>query len=636
MRTVRQFIVWSRWKSRIRWRQLWGNVKIFNIGNGRNFWYVLVFGRGFGIVFMFMLGFGIAFICSKIGLSQDFAWAAVFVMPLIDGIADGTKVGGALSAAGEEKWLLGVTNISKTKYLLFLWMDRFIWNTGNRILASISIVFGVDVLYRLNLIHVFAAYSLSFLAGVLLSLLMTMAWYIRANSEVTNFPLQVFVRLLASGLLCFIAVEAGLYISRHLLLLARMGYFKFAMHVAIQIPKHIMLTKLVWLLPVALADLLVHGLFPLGLFVVPLYFMIFIAAAIVLIRAASKVDQSPYDHSPNSSVRKILHVLSARVSFPIGRHIPRGYFVAMVRSASAKSYFVSLASSFLWPLTILCVIVSLALPTMLSVQIVPMVLLSCLLFLCTLTVRSAFRLLGSRLSFDAEGGMTQYLLLHGMDAKRLYDMKMTAFRLLSWPVLISMTLIYLLPLQLSTGLKTDFFLVAALYFWLQSEFVLLPSLLTPHFERATWATAFFDQRVLGQAVRRMVNLPLSISITLVVYDIGMRSPLNSHVMLLVVVASGIPIYFMLRMLKRMRLASFSEEEIFLSREVIMGSGFWKGQMGVVSSAIVVLLAVSVFLLTRQYVLGLGSFLLLRALISLFILNSYRRSVIALDHVSLSS
>ena len=114
---MKKFIIWTKWKTKVRWRQLWGNLRLFNVSLERRAWVFLLLGRMIGIVAMFILGGAISYACWHFHVPREGAWSVVLLFPLIDGYSDGRGFKGFMSSANEERWLFKVDPFVKTRFL---------------------------------------------------------------------------------------------------------------------------------------------------------------------------------------------------------------------------------------------------------------------------------------------------------------------------------------------------------------------------------------------------------------------------------------------------------------------------------------------------------------------------------------
>ncbi|WP_427392303.1 hypothetical protein ACPVTF_14980 [Geobacillus icigianus] len=111
---------WMFWKAKIRWKQIWGNYKLFNLPNPYIASIFSFVPRILGVLITLILGFVIGYTYSHfLQFDAYYLWIIIFLLFLFDGVSDGLKTGKWISNTKEEDWLLTSCSLGNIEYLLF-------------------------------------------------------------------------------------------------------------------------------------------------------------------------------------------------------------------------------------------------------------------------------------------------------------------------------------------------------------------------------------------------------------------------------------------------------------------------------------------------------------------------------------
>jgi len=625
---LRQFVIWTKWKSKIRWRQVWSNFKIFNVEDGMNVWLVLAMGRVLGIVFMFVLGFAISYTCKKLAISQIVPWGITLLFPLIDGLSDGRSFATFISSAQEERWLLVSTHLTGRQYFTFLWLDQYLWNHSNRFFASISLVVGVYSLFPIRLWTLVLAWCMALLFGAILSFLSATSLYHRIQTGKVHSSIRMLGRVVVTALCCYFFWYMAQPIYNYIQLAIRVGLSHAVQPWATSLANHLSNDQFLWFLPVALVHLAIHGPSTGAIVDIVTYFLIAMILVIVQLWML-KMSAEPLEKQSLIGTRflqsmlDIIGSLDRRLRNPVYR-----WYMAAINSSPVLSLYVtSNIYSWIWVVIVFYIGSFHLLYNQFSYSTTFLIEQTILLFITSFVLQDSQKYLQRILAFDADARQTQYYILHGKEPDDIYDLKKHWLLLFVLPRYLLSILICTVFTDFSLTDKIMLFLTTSFLFLIQVEFLLLPTLLAPHFERSGIAGTiqFPDQQILSRAVRHVLNTPLSLSLLLLMTAWRDHKSVSTWFVESLMIVVGILVYYGLRSMSRKRWSEFSVEEIVLSREARVALKFWGQQtnfiFGVAGFALLALLSIAV----RQYVLGVAAFFLFRVAMNVFVLNTYQRS-----------
>ncbi|MFT8872946.1 MAG: hypothetical protein ABF868_11790, partial [Sporolactobacillus sp.] len=176
--TFQKLKCWMFWKSKIRWKQIWGNYQLFNLPNPYIASVLSIIPRLIGILVTFSLGFVVAYGYKRyLNLPSVYLWTSIFILFLTDGISDGLKTGKWISNTTEEDWLLTSCSLGNIEYLLFLWIDESIWNLNNRLLSTLALFFGALIAMPEQINNFLVSIIMLFILNGLITLLFTTFQY---------------------------------------------------------------------------------------------------------------------------------------------------------------------------------------------------------------------------------------------------------------------------------------------------------------------------------------------------------------------------------------------------------------------------------------------------------------------------
>jgi len=554
MKFVLTFVIWWRWRSKIRWRYLWEHVgSLYRLGS-LSIGQMIVVGRSVGILFMFTIGFALAFLVHQSHLGSGMVWGTVYLILIVDGLSDSTRFGGALRVAQEEAWIVGSIGLTRKLYLVYIWLERYLWNTGSRLLANAAAACGVYLVFPLPLGVAIEFYLCSLLFSGCASFILTMVTFRSATVPATRIAFwRVMLRVGILVLTCALAIVFGRYEIFLVSAVYRLGIMRaereFFSYFIVYARSH----ALTWLLPFTLSDMAVQGWQPALTTILIRYFVLAVAAASISFGFATR----SRTESTGASSRQQQAVVSRPIE-RIGRlvNIPYGYCLRMVRSPIVRNYYLSTLWHPIWPIAIVTCFGFLALKDFIPAKTTFDAELVAAIMGSTVLLTSAFARLQTVLAFDSEPNGTQFLWVHEMSTSQIYTMKVKVFQLIT-----SIPVVFLIAAFASIcggSVVTAALLIvtATICAWVFSRHILLSGLLVPHFQSGVWKGSLFDQRFLSRAIRRLSNAPLSAIAILTTLDFTGNSKINEGVLCVILVGFALLAHRLLQHIEASRMKSF--------------------------------------------------------------------------------
>ena len=651
-----QLKTWMYWKAIVRWRQTWGNFKLFHLKNKLVVPLTVIGFKMIGILLMFFLGFGVAFGFEKFISSDSYAFwqVVIFLFIFVDGVFNGIATGRWLSSTKEESWLLASTPIGSIKYLLFLWLDESLWTLRNTFLSNIAGLIGVLLVFPITLPYLVVAFFFAAILQSIISLLTTLLQYYIIKKSVylkgKGIFAHVIIPLLSIPIIFILTKTFTPWLIRFpvfpkaesLLFDDYMKWLEEGKTLILSLGGELLAVFDQWYYPYSLlAELMVHGDVVVPVIGLGIYIILLLLAMIFLFRVISRKDHVTI--TKNSQLDDVI----ARFFLFIGRCLPYReikekhveYYLRSVLQhyLTKRSLFVTLGSA-TWPVIAFAITFISYVPENLSTTFAFAFSFMLAAYIPYLIIHSVYHKLKIKLAFDSEGKHLQVLMAYGASPEYMYQLKTKIVRILSLPAFSILTLGTFLWMPIPFIIKLIVIILAIAMYVFISQYTILSSLLVPHYDFYNYEQIgnYPDQKRMQQSLNTFIALLISPLIPVTMYILG---DINQSVFVLfsVVWIIGGSIFgrLFLNKIMRDRFHHFQIEEISIDRLNTVDSSFWKEKSLLLTftvSSYVIGIILSLF---RQFVLAELLVIFPLIVIQFILISSYnqRRKDYAINAMS---
>ena len=625
---------WMFWKAKIRWKQIWGNYKLFNLPNPYIASIFSFVPRILGILITLALGFVIGYAYSHfLQFDPYYLWIIIFLLFLFDGVSDGLKTGKWISNTKEEDWLLTSCSLGNIEYLLFLWIDESIWNLRNRFISTVALFIGVFIAIPENIIHFISSLFLLLIINTLITLLFTTIQYYSIKKSIyiqgRGFLLTAFLLFILMPFLLFLTRIADRILNTVLKHKHLVNFWSISKKYLLIILKYLDKDLFPF---TSLAKILVQGVSVRALVSLLVFIGILVIANLSILLLIKKRDHI-ITHRTTIIDKVLIKIYSWLVIiFPIIRnkkHV-KLYLETIFKHYFLKKYIVSILGVPFWITAIVCltflhnlphnefigklsITLSLILPTYISLSIPSYI----------------FNKLKVRLSFDSEGEFFQYMFVHGAEPRYIYAIKTDTLKVLCLPTYSLQLLLILIFSPVDIYIKFIMMLSSLAVFFLKTKYVILHSFLVPHYEynNVSQIGNYPDQKLIYKWVTGLI---LTCSIPFIPIVAWLRSAIDFREFLLYYILwlllGHIVVRYVLQRTFQQRQKHFSIEETSYSREEKSDLNNFKKNLTVLS-IVPVIYIIGVWLIYMKLFI-LASIILVSSHIfkNLILINSYNKKI----------